>query len=104
MPVMTSWSMKTICSLMGPDSGATRPARDERSGGASSRDRPDPGDPARLVQPVDHRLVPLEDHRAPDLLRAGELAVVGVELLVEQRDAADLRRRRQIAVHPPDRL
>ena len=40
----------------------------------------------------------LADHAAADLARAGELAVVGVELLVEQQELGDALRRRQRGV------
>ena len=42
------------------------------------------------VQRVDQHLVLLGDEAAPHLARARQLAVVGVELLVQDQEAADL--------------
>ena len=50
--------------------------------------------PAR-VQRLDQFAVALVDHAAAHLARARELAVVGVQLLVEQQETGDLLRRRQ---------
>jgi hypothetical protein len=43
------------------------------------------------VQRVDQHLVLLADVAAPDLVGAGELAVVGIQFLVQHQEAADLR-------------
>jgi hypothetical protein len=42
------------------------------------------------IQGVDQHVVALADEAAPDLRRARQLAVVGVELLVQDQEAADL--------------
>ena len=44
-----------------------------------------------VVERLDQRRVALGDEAAADLLRAGQLAVVGVELLVQDEEAPDLR-------------
>src|SRR5258706_732455 len=59
---------------------------------------------AAVVERVDQGLVLLADMAAPHLARAGELAVVGIELLVQHDEAVDLRVRelrvlRQVGVH-----
>ena len=46
-----------------------------------------------VVERRDQRRVALGDQRAAHLLRAGQLAVVGIELLVQDQKAADLRGR-----------
>ena len=43
-----------------------------------------------VVQRVDEHLIALADEAASDLARARQLAVVGVELLVQDQEAADL--------------
>ena len=46
-----------------------------------------------VVERRDQRRVALGDERAAHLLRAGQLAVVGIELLVQDQEAPDLRGR-----------
>ena len=46
-----------------------------------------------VVERLDQRAVALGDEAAAHLLGAGQLAVVGVELLVQDQEAADLRAR-----------
>src|SRR6516162_3920026 len=60
------------------------------------RDELDIGTPA--IERVDHRLVFLADEAAANLAGTRHLVVVGVELLVEQHEAADARRLRQAGV------
>src|ERR1700730_8922840 len=50
------------------------------------------------VERLDDRIVFLGDVAPPDLAGAGDLVVVGVELLVQQQEAPDPRRRRQAGV------
>src|SRR4026209_2848558 len=52
------------------------------------------------VEPVDHVAVLAEDGRAPHLVGPRQLVVVGVQLLVEQREGVDPGRRAQVLVHP----
>src|ERR671938_221028 len=62
---------------------------------------------ARLALAVDRRddvAVPLLHHVAPHLAGARELVVVRVELLVEQHELLDARRRRQRVVDVRDLL
>src|SRR5215510_11424235 len=61
------------------------------------------------VERVDQRRVPLADEAPPDLARAGDLAVVGVELLVQDEEAVDLgpgelRVGSEVGVHALDAL
>src|SRR6516165_2813607 len=60
------------------------------------RDELDIGAPA--IERVDHRLVFFADEAAANLAGTRHLVVVGVELLVEQHEAADARRIRQAGV------
>src|SRR5438552_1137905 len=56
------------------------------------------------IERVDQRLEPLADEAPAHLARARELAVIGVELLVQDQETMDLRARerrllRQVAIH-----
>src|SRR6516165_5333268 len=53
---------------------------------------------ASPIERVDHRLVLLADEAAANLAGTRHLVVVGVELLVEQHEAADARRLRQAGI------
>src|SRR5581483_10753640 len=46
-----------------------------------------------VIERADERRIAFGDEAAADLLRAGDLAVVGVELLVQDQEAANLRAR-----------
>src|SRR5215469_7335637 len=64
----------------------------------------DVDDVAAAIERVDEALIALADEAAADLARPRQLAVVGVELLVEDEKAGDLRARKgrllgEIAVH-----
>ena len=59
-----------------------------------------------VVETVDERSVALGDERAPHLLRAGQFAVVRVELLGQDEESPDLRARhgRLLAQRAIDRV
>src|SRR2546425_1641691 len=95
----TIWSL--ICSRGGPRDGPPHPP----TLGAPRGTRGAPRSPARSsilahVEPVDHVAVLAQDRRAPDLVGPRQLVVVGVQLLVEQREGMDPGRPRQVLVHP----
>src|SRR5713226_7446114 len=108
MPVMISWSMNTRLSLI-PLPGRVAPAEDAngrrslvRGQGSSA---PAGGDVLPLrVQLPDHVLVLHEDSPTADLLGPRELAIVGVQLLGEQREPANPSAGGEILVHARDRL
>jgi len=54
------------------------------------------------IDRVDDVAVFLADHAAAHLAGAGQLAVIGVQLLVQQQEAADALRLRQAGIHRLD--
>ena len=58
----------------------------------------DVGDLRAVIERLDQRAVALRDQAAADLHGAGELAVVGIELLVQHQEALDLRARHHLLV------